>query len=111
MRSLSSRRWRVRCGLGDDPNTGLFRGQLDLDADGYIVTGADSTCTSIEAVFAAGDVQDHVFKQALHGGGKRLHGRDRSRTLVQRSGARRERNPSAGMFATVQRFVYALTGR
>lgn len=51
--------------IGHTPVTDLFKGQIDLDGQGYIVTQPDSTATNVPGVFAAGDVQDPHFRQAI----------------------------------------------
>ncbi|WP_230193481.1 thioredoxin-disulfide reductase [Streptomyces coriariae] len=51
--------------IGHDPRTELFKGQLDLDTDGYIQVTAPSTRTNLTGVFAAGDVVDHTYRQAV----------------------------------------------
>ncbi len=82
--------------IGHDPRTELFTSQLDLDDEGYIKVASPSTRTSLPGVFAAGDVVDHTYRQAITAAGTGAAAAlDAERYLASRSTAQAEQETAA----------------
>ena len=108
-RSASRRRRASSWRSGTTPNTELFRGILDMDENGYLIVEPGTTRTNIDGVFAAGDVADHVYRQAITAAGIRLHGGARRRALADARRARygvkaRARSGTAACRGNLQRW-------
>ena len=70
--------------IGHDPATKLFKEQIEMDEEGYLITKPDSTETNIKGVFAAGDVKDKIYQTSSYCGWNGMYGCSRSRKIFIR---------------------------